>query len=194
MIVYALRCSESHEFEAWFRSGDTFEAQAAAGEIACPFCGGTRVGRALMAPNIARGRTAELAVQQSRDEAVRPSAPADAALHGQALRDRPAAGQAVAGPPGIRPPDQMQPAPRQAGGGHLPPERALIEAVHRLRAHVEAHCRNVGDGFAAEARRMHRGEIEAEAIYGRASRDEAEALQDEGIPVLPLPWPTRTDS
>ena len=56
MILFTLRCSSGHEFEAWFRDGDGFEAQQKGGEIACPDCGDTQVEKALMAPNIARSR------------------------------------------------------------------------------------------------------------------------------------------
>ncbi len=58
MIVFALRCSGGHEFEAWFRDGATFEAQREQGEIACPDCGDTAVDKAVMAPRLARSRAA----------------------------------------------------------------------------------------------------------------------------------------
>ena len=56
MIVYKLACSGSHVFEAWFRDSAGYEAQAAAGEISCPVCGGVDIAKAPMAPNIASGR------------------------------------------------------------------------------------------------------------------------------------------
>jgi hypothetical protein len=56
MILFTLRCSSDHEFEAWFRDGDTFEAQQQAGEIACPHCGDAKVEKAPMAPSIGRSR------------------------------------------------------------------------------------------------------------------------------------------
>ena len=55
MILFDLRCADGHVFEAWFRDGETYDAQAKAGEIACPLCGDTAVAKALMAPNVARG-------------------------------------------------------------------------------------------------------------------------------------------
>jgi len=58
MIRFSLRCASGHEFEAWFRSGDGYEAQQQAGEIACPECGDTHVEKALMAPSIGRTRQA----------------------------------------------------------------------------------------------------------------------------------------
>lgn len=56
MILFTLRCARDHEFEAWFRDGDGFEAQHAAGEIACPHCGDTSVEKAVMAPRVGRSR------------------------------------------------------------------------------------------------------------------------------------------
>ena len=54
MILFALRCTSGHEFDGWFRDGETFEAQQQAGEIACPECGDAHIEKALMAPNIGR--------------------------------------------------------------------------------------------------------------------------------------------
>ena len=55
MILFDLRCSHGHEFEAWFRDGATYEEQAAAGAIACAVCGDSAVSKALMAPAVATG-------------------------------------------------------------------------------------------------------------------------------------------
>jgi hypothetical protein len=46
---------------------------------------------------------------------------------------------------------------------------------------------DVGDRFAAEARRMHHGEVAARGIKGRTTLGEAVELLEEGIAVLPLP-------
>jgi hypothetical protein len=56
MILFTLSCTAGHEFEGWFRDGDGFTAQQAAGEIACPQCGDSQVEKAVMAPNIGRSR------------------------------------------------------------------------------------------------------------------------------------------
>ncbi len=55
MIVFDLKCGDGHVFEAWFRDGAAYEAQASAGEIVCPACGDTAIAKAPMAPNVARG-------------------------------------------------------------------------------------------------------------------------------------------
>ena len=52
-----------------------------------------------------------------------------------------------------------------------------------------AATEDVGPRFATEARRIHEGEAPERAIRGQATREETEALLDEGIPVLPLPLP-----
>ncbi|AIT06435.1 hypothetical protein MC45_08705 [Sphingomonas taxi] len=52
MIVFDLRCGLDHVFEAWFASSAAYDAQAAAGLLACPMCGDTAIAKALMAPSI----------------------------------------------------------------------------------------------------------------------------------------------
>ncbi|OAN67186.1 DUF1178 family protein [Sphingomonas sp. TDK1] len=52
MIVFDLKCSGDHVFEAWFKSSNAFEEQRAQGLIACPFCGDASVGKAVMAPAV----------------------------------------------------------------------------------------------------------------------------------------------
>ena len=43
MIVFDLRCVTGHVFEAWFASSAAYDAQAAAGQVACPLCGDAQV-------------------------------------------------------------------------------------------------------------------------------------------------------
>lgn len=58
MIVFDLKCSEDHQFEAWFRSSSAYEDQKAAGLVECPHCGSNDVKKAPMAPNVAaKGNT-----------------------------------------------------------------------------------------------------------------------------------------
>lgn len=60
-----------------------------------------------------------------------------------------------------------------------------LQAVRQVLANTE----DVGERFAEEARRIHYGETEERNIRGLASREETEALLEEGIGVLPLPIP-----
>ncbi len=52
MILYQLKCSNNHEFEAWFRNSDDFDKQATKGIISCPHCGDHEISKALMSPNL----------------------------------------------------------------------------------------------------------------------------------------------
>ena len=54
MILYDLRCSQDHTFEAWFPDSGAYEEQRAGRQISCPVCGDKRVEKALMAPNIGK--------------------------------------------------------------------------------------------------------------------------------------------
>ncbi len=54
MIVFDLKCEGAgHVFEAWFGSSADYEDQKARGLLACPMCGDSRIGKALMAPAVA---------------------------------------------------------------------------------------------------------------------------------------------
>jgi hypothetical protein len=68
MILFMLRCSKDHEFEAWFRDGEAYAAQHEAGEISCPLCGDTAVEKAVMSPRLGRSRevTPATAIAQMR--------------------------------------------------------------------------------------------------------------------------------
>ncbi len=41
MIVYKLKCSNSHEFDGWFKNIDSFEEQIAGKNVCCPVCADT---------------------------------------------------------------------------------------------------------------------------------------------------------
>ena len=45
MILYDLRCSQGHQFEAWFKDSGTYDKQAKRGDVECPVCGGEIVER-----------------------------------------------------------------------------------------------------------------------------------------------------
>lgn len=80
------------------------------------------------------------------------------------------------------------PAPKQelVAGGEL---QALQAAYLQLARRIVAETEDVGGRFAEEARKIHYGETEERGIRGQATREETEALIEEGIAVLPLPLP-----
>ena len=55
MIVFDLACrAGDHRFEGWFGSSEDFARQQDAGLVTCPQCGSVDIGKAVMAPNVAR--------------------------------------------------------------------------------------------------------------------------------------------
>lgn len=131
MILFDLKCSGGHVFEAWFKSSAGYEEQRAAGLIACPICGDGDVGKALMAPNIG--------TKGNRSEAPTPVA-----------------------------------------------LKAAIAAIASAQAEAIKDSTWVGTAFADTARAMHSGDKPVTAIHGQATRAEAKALAEEGVPVAPL--------
>ena len=75
----------------------------------------------------------------------------------------------------------VQDPPAQQAVAGLP-----AEVVRKLREIVR-NTENVGRQFPEEARRIHYEEVPARAIRGQASREEADALREEGIDFAPLP-------
>jgi len=90
-----------------------------------------------------------------------------------------------------------EPARKDAGAVAAPAQQPMALAApqdHALRAKLRAlrealtrDSADVGERFAEEARRMHLGESEHRSIHGQASPDEARALVEDGIEIVPLP-------
>lgn len=85
MIKFALRCSNGHEFESWFRDGGAFEAQAGAGMVSCAICQDGAVSKAIMAPALAlkdrqEPRRGESAAASCASPAVSPCSKTDAEM------------------------------------------------------------------------------------------------------------------
>ena len=68
-------------------------------------------------------------------------------------------------------------------------EMTLQSQWLRAVRHVMNTTEDVGDRFPEEARRIHYGEVEERGIRGKASKEDADALREEGIEVTALPMP-----
>lgn len=96
---------------------------------------------------------------------------------------------------GARAPAEQTPAavekPARPSGEAMTPAHAaelqglILQAMRQMIARTE----DVGPQFAEEARRIHYGEAEDRGIRGQATREETEALADEGIEVFSLMLP-----
>ena len=82
---------------------------------------------------------------------------------------------------------RSEPSPAPAGADDS--KRQLQSLWLRTVRHMMENTEDVGERFPEEARRIHYGEVEERNIRGRASREEAEALREEGIEVTTLPLP-----
>ncbi|WP_404481104.1 DUF1178 family protein [Novosphingobium sp. BL-52-GroH] len=72
----------------------------------------------------------------------------------------------------------------------LPPQAIeMMQALAKMQAEALKSSRFVGDSFARDARAMHYGEVDAETIHGKATIAEAKELLEEGIGLVPLPFP-----
>ncbi|CAO3407932.1 DUF1178 family protein [Azospirillum largimobile] len=191
MILFALRCSADHRFEAWFRNGAAYDEQAAAHQIACPICGDTIVGKAPMAPRIAKGvaKAADRAREQA--EAVAASAP-PAAAPGPVPAGLPAPIPAPVPLPSTA--DMVAALPPSLNDAQREAVAEVMRQLTEVRRSVEKNCDYVGDRFAEEARRIHYGETDPRGIYGEASDDEVAELHEEGVTFHRIPWIPRTDS
>jgi hypothetical protein len=67
--------------------------------------------------------------------------------------------------------------------------KAMLAAAAAVQKKLLAASEGVSDRFADEARAIHLGDADARPIHGRASRDEARALIEEGVEIAPLPFP-----
>lgn len=79
--------------------------------------------------------------------------------------------------------------------GAEPPQQAAMPTPQQMQAlflkmarEIAASTEDVGERFAEEARRIHYREAPERGIRGLTSRQEAEALEEEGIKVMPMPF------
>jgi hypothetical protein len=77
--------------------------------------------------------------------------------------------------------------PAQVETHRLAAHGELAKAMRKLRAEIESKSEYVGPRFPEEARKIHYEEAPARGIYGEATREEAQALSEEGIELFPLP-------
>ncbi len=158
MIKYSLVCESAHGFESWFPDSASYDTQVKRGLVECPTCQSKQVSKAMMAPAISTSRRKE-----ARREAM------------QAVAEATPAPTPEAAP--VQQPVALLDERQQA-------VRAMIRELHEK---LTENSTDVGSSFPEEARRMHDGETPQRSIHGQATFEEAKALVEEGIPVLPLP-------
>ncbi len=98
-----------------------------------------------------------------------------------------------AGETPVPPPAAGAPAGRAVPGPLSAPATPAEAALAGLRRFLSEKVSYVGRQFADEARSIHLGEAEERPIWGEATPEDARALQEDGVPVAPLPWLSRRD-
>jgi hypothetical protein len=169
MKVLDLKCAQQHVFEGWFASEDDFQSQLGRGLVQCPMCGDAAISKQLSAPRLNLGAT------PPPNPAANAPAAANAGVSGGA---KPTSRELV--PAGAAPALSAQ---------DLQDLQAVQADWLKMARHVLANTEDVGSHFAEVARQMHYGETDERSIRGQTSRQEAVALLEEGISVMPLPIP-----
>ena len=173
MIKYQLICDLSHEFEGWFQTSAAFDAQNQSELISCPVCGSVNVRRALMTPNLSspksRRKQSPDNISNNNGSITGANGASSSSLSNQ---DKLLESREVA----------SSTSPRVTEIG------AAMVQLRELQRKIKTEYRDVGTAFAAEARKIHYGERAPENIYGQSSDKEREALADEGIDVVAMPW------
>jgi hypothetical protein len=182
MIKYQLICDNAHSFEGWFQNASAYDNQSASDLIACPVCQTTSVTKALMTPSLAspKMRKATVPLSPPIDEAVKPSQLGNQVGMGSVTAPGTSVAAKTPERTSARTPEKM-------------PEKVveqmaeMMSELRQLQRKIRSECRDVGNDFAEEARKMHYGEAEPEGIYGHASAKERAELGDEGIDIVEMP-------
>lgn len=172
MILFDIKCSDGHVFEAWFQNNDAFDKLAERDLVECPLCGCTKTSKSLMALNI----NSNISVNKAPDNFIADPKPAEHENH------------------------KVMVSAHSTSTNDISSEdvKRAIEHMHntmaKFRRQVEKSCEYVGNNFAEEARKIHYGEGEKRGIYGETTVRETEELIKEGIDLLPVPGTDKLDS
>ena len=162
MKVLDLQCSQGHSFEGWFASQNDYDQQRQQGLVTCPVCNDSEIVKMLSAPRLNLGHG--LAPHQPQSDAT----------------SKQAVGVAT---------QSVQSEPLNPLGSDAQALKQIQASVLNMVRQVMANTEDVGSKFAEEARKIHYGEREERNIRGQATRQETEALIEEGIDIMPLPIP-----
>jgi hypothetical protein len=145
MIVFDLKCSQSHVFEAWFNNSSAYDDQCKRGLVVCPVCGDANVAKSVMAPNIPAKGNQKTEIASNKPVMM---AKPEAALKAEFM--------------------------------------TMMGKIAEAQAKALKSSEWVGHDFSTVARAMDAGEVDAKPIHGQASQEEAKALIEDGISIMPL--------
>ena len=73
-------------------------------------------------------------------------------------------------------------------------DKSVIEKFKKLKKFIEKNTEDVGKNFTEEARKIHYGEVDPKPIRGETTREQADELLEEGVPITRLPWTSKEDA
>jgi hypothetical protein len=164
LIVFDLLCTHGHAFEGWFASAEDYERQLLDGLLSCPSCDSRSIEKRPSAPHLNLGH----------GHAPVP-VPATGGARGRARADAQRGANLPSPPVGVH-------------AAALPEAAAMQALLLKMAREIAERTEDVGDRFAEEARRIHYDEVPSRGIRGVTTPQEAAALIDEGIAVVPLPF------
>lgn len=179
MILYSLVCEQRHTFESWFSNSTAYDRTAEAGALSCPECGSSQVSKALTAPYVSkRGHLRGRDERTDTDDLAKGKGCEASVERSGGMPDLASEGSG---------PEVSKGSDQESTSILTDADRARRQALGRARRFVQDHCDYVGGNFAEEARKIHYGETTFRPIYGEASLQESQKLQEEGISFLCLP-------
>jgi len=72
--------------------------------------------------------------------------------------------------------------------------KKIKKQLLEIRRYIEKNCKDVGDNFSREARRIHYDKKTSKGIYGKATSKETAELLEEGIDVVTVPWQNKSEN
>lgn len=157
MVIYDLQCELLHEFEGWFDDSNDLENQKARGLLTCPVCESANVRKKVTASKVARKSNSFNKL--STDQTL--------------------------------PGNEGSSAPTSIQSKNIPQTAATYEQVQKalknVHNYVDKNFTDVGNKFAEEALKIHKGEKNPQNIRGTVSKGELKELAEEGVSALPLP-------
>ena len=182
MKVLDLACAQGHPFEGWFGSEADFVNQNEQQLISCPLCDNHAIKKLLSAPRLNLSGAQEPKQVSDNTNPLAHTGPASPSETG------------ISSPHNSLRTIGFDKATTEPSGNAL--DMLNASQAHAMSAQwlevakqVIAHTEDVGSQFAAEARKMHYGEVKERSIRGQTSLDDARALLDEGIDVMPFVVP-----
>lgn len=67
-------------------------------------------------------------------------------------------------------------------------DKNLKKQLIHFRQYIEKNCKNVGENFIKEARKIYYDKKTSKGIYGKATAEETSELLEEGIEFETIPW------